>query len=246
MQISQSNAEFMRMVQHIRRIMPSLAGILLVVVYAVSAVAGGMFLAKLMGGFKGGALLAYAIGTAIQATRATLVFFPQLNPTRPSFSLAGEFIAVFMGIIAIVEILSLIKVSGLPYPVGVSLSVLMLAGIGVELFLLREIRFATEIQLFGNRAYWQELKDYYTARAELKIQLDELKNRAAGISSPAASAPAPAAPAPAKSVPAPAAASTPASAPAPGNSTTPTPTQSDTDFFEFVPVPSLNGNGKHH
>lgn len=172
----------MRMVLHLRRIMPALAGILLIAVYGVSALAGGMFLAHLMKAFAGGVWLAYAIGTAIQATRATLVFFPQLNPTRPIFGHTGEVIAVLMGLISIGEILSLTKVSGMPYPVGISLSILMLAGIGVELFLLREIRHLTEMQLFSNRAHWQELKDYYQARAQFKSELEDIRNQSAGIS----------------------------------------------------------------
>ena len=176
-----SNANFLRMVQQLRRIMPALAGVLLIGVYAVSAIAGGMFLAHLMKDLAGGVWLAFAIGTAIQATRATLVFFPQLNPTRPIFGHTGEIIAVLMGLVSIAEILSLTKVSGMPYPVGVSLSILMLAGIGVELFLLREIRHLTEMQLFGDRAHWQEVKDYYRARAEFQREIETIKNEAAGI-----------------------------------------------------------------
>ncbi len=211
----------MRMVLHLRRIMPALAGILLIGVYAVSALAGGMFLAHLMKTFAGGVWLAYAIGTAIQATRATLVFFPQLNPTRPIFGHTGEVIAVLMGLISIGEILSLTKVSGMPYPVGVSLSILMLAGIGVELFLLREIRHLTEMQLFSNRAHWQELRDYYAAREQFKSELEDIRNQSTGIT-PAHRA---------------------------GNQVPPT--HQNHQATEGVPVPlslefSSNGNGKHH
>ncbi len=181
-----SNAQFIRMIQSIRKAMPGLAGVLLVAVYLVSAIAGGMFLSTLLATIKGGTALAFAIGFSIQFTRATLVFFPQLNPSRPAFGYAGEAIAVIMGIISIAEILSLVSASGLPYPVAVSLSILMLAGIGVEIFLLREIRFATEISLYGNRQWWAELQQFYRARESFRRELETLRNEAAGIQSPGA------------------------------------------------------------
>lgn len=156
--------------------LPVLSTVLLIGVYAVSAIAGGMFLSQLMLSIAGGSILAYAIGIAIQATRATLVFFPQLNPTRPSFGITGEVIAVVMGIISIAEILSLVAAAGLAQPVAISLSILMLAGVGVELFLLREIKFATEIELFGNTDHWNGLKDFYKARKEFKQHLDQLRD----------------------------------------------------------------------
>jgi len=162
------------MIRGIRRVMPTLAAALLIGVYLVSAAAGGMFLSKLMASMTGGMILAYAIGAAIQATRAALVFFAQLNPNRPSFSHIGEIVAVVMGIISIAEILSLVGGADLPYPVGVSLSILMAAGVGIELFLLREIKFATELELFSNREYWAELKNFYRARRDLKNYLSQL------------------------------------------------------------------------
>ncbi|MBK7477746.1 MAG: hypothetical protein IPI11_17720 [Haliscomenobacter sp.] len=165
--------------------MPGLAGVLLIAVYLVSAIAGGMFLSTLLATIKGGTALAFSIGAAIQFTRATLVFFPQLNPSRPVFGYTGEAIAVIMGVVSIGEILSLVDASGLPYPVAVSLSILMLAGIGIEIFLLREIRFATEVSLYGNRQWWDELQQFYRARESFRQELETLRNQAAGIQSPA-------------------------------------------------------------
>jgi len=173
-----SNKSFARMIRIIRKVMPALAAALLIGVYVVSAIAGGMFLAQLMAAMSGGIALAYAIGAAIQATRASLVFFAQLNPTRPSFSHVGEVIAVIMGVISIAEILSLVSAAGLPYPVAISLSILMAAGVGIELFLLREVRFITEMQLFSDRSYWGELRDFYKARNEFRAFLDQLKDQA--------------------------------------------------------------------
>ena len=164
------------MIRVIRKVMPTLSAILLISVYIVSAAAGGMFLAKLMADLPGGVILAYSIGTAIQATRATLVFFAQLNPNRPSFSNVGELVAIIMGIISIAEILSLVAGAGLSHPVAISLSILMAAGVGIELFLLKEIKFATELELFNDKAYWTELQSFYKARKDFKLYLDRVKD----------------------------------------------------------------------
>ena len=171
-----SNKSFYRMIRLIRKIMPTLSAILLISVYIVSAAAGGMFLAKLMADLPGGIILAYSIGAAIQATRATLVFFAQLNPNRPSFSNIGELVAIIMGLISIAEILSLVAGAGLSHPVAISLSILMAAGVGIELFLLKEIKFATELELFNNRAYWSELQSFYKARKDFKLFLERVKD----------------------------------------------------------------------
>lgn len=173
----QQNESFIRIIKAVRKALPALSIMLLIGVYTVSAVAAGMFLSRLMASLgHGGTVLAYSIGAAIQATRAILVFFPQLNPSRPNFSYAGEVIAVLMGVASIAEILALVSEASLPAPVGVSLSILMLAGVGVEVFLLREIRFTTEITLFGNSEHWGNLQDYYKARKEFKMNLDKLRD----------------------------------------------------------------------
>lgn len=171
-----NNKDFQRMIKHIRKALPYLATALLIGVYVVSAIAGGVFLSELMHAIPGGITLAYSIGAAIQATRATLVFFPQLNPTRPSFSHTGEVIAVAMGVVSVAEIISLVLENNLAPPVAASLSILMIAGVGVELFLLREIKFATEIELFGDESHWNNLQDFYTARKKFKVKLDALKD----------------------------------------------------------------------
>lgn len=174
--LSYSNRSFQRTVKQVRKIMPVLAVILLVGVYLISAITEGVFLSTLMSNVVGGAWLSFAIAGAIQATRALLVFFPQLNPNRPTFGYQGETIAIVMGLIAIGSILGLVNAVGLPTPVAVSLSILMLAGIGVEVFFLREIRFATELELFADKDHWGELQDYHQAREEFRMFLDSLKD----------------------------------------------------------------------
>lgn len=179
------NKDFQRLIRNIRKALPWLATVLLIGVYVVSAIAGGVFLSRLMVNVAGGITLAYCIGAAIQATRALLVFFPQLNPSRPSFSMTGEVIAVTMGVISIAEIIGLTMASNMAAPVAASLSILMLAGVGVELFLLREIKFATEIELYNDESHWTNLQDFYKARKVFKARLEQLKDFELSEESPA-------------------------------------------------------------
>lgn len=77
-----SNESFERMVKRIRKAMPTLAGLLLIAVYAASASIAAVLLKERMTGVSGG--LALAMSIVIQATRATLVFFPPPYPNRAS------------------------------------------------------------------------------------------------------------------------------------------------------------------
>lgn len=171
-----SNKSFQRTVKSIRRVMPILAVTLLILVYVVAAIAEGMFLSHLAGQFAIGAWLWYSISAVIQATRALLVYFPMLNPNRPTFGYQGETIAVVMGLIAIGSIWGAVDAIGLPHPVSISLSILMAAGIGVEVYLLREIKFSTEQEMFSNREYWEELAQFARAKRELQLFLDGIQD----------------------------------------------------------------------
>ena len=172
------NMEFKRLVEVIRNTMPLLAVGLLVGVYVISAIAAGKFLASptLLGKLPNGIVLAYAVGGAIQATRATLVFFNQLNPVRPVFNYAGESIAVGMGLLSIYEICALTTASGMGGAVAVSLSILMGSGILIELFLLRELKFNAEMELFATPGYFAQIEAYHQARADLKARLSAIRS----------------------------------------------------------------------
>jgi uncharacterized membrane protein (DUF485 family) len=177
MQSKFENVEFQELVERIRKIMPLLAVVLLVTVYVISAAAAGKFLAHptLLGALPNGALLAFSIGAAIQATRALLVFFRQLNPTRPTLGHTGEFIAAGMGALSIYEISHLAGAAGMGFPVVLSLSVLMLAGVGVEIFLLSELRFYTEMELYRDKAYWAQIESYYQAKADFQRKVRAIR-----------------------------------------------------------------------
>jgi len=153
-----------------------MAVILLALVYLIAAVAEGLFLGELLKETPVGIYLAFGISIAIQATRGLLVFFPQLNPNRPAFGNQGEIIAVVMGLIAIGSVWGVVGAVGLHHAVGISLSILMLAGVGVEIYFLKEIKYATETELAGDKQYWEEMKNFAYARREFKQFLSALED----------------------------------------------------------------------
>lgn len=174
--LSFSNVKFHRTVKRFREVMPAMAVILLALVYLIAAVAEGLFLGELLKETPIGIYLAFGISIAIQATRGLLVFFPQLNPNRPAFGNQGEIIAVVMGLIAIGSVWGVVGAIGLHHAVGISLSILMLAGVGVEIYFLKEIKYATETELAGDKQYWEEMKNFAYARREFKQFLSALED----------------------------------------------------------------------
>jgi hypothetical protein len=173
---SMNNKSFARMVTSIRKVLPQLAAALLATVYIVSAISTGQLLAKLIGNNMAGAFwVGLAIGFGIQMTRGLLVFFPQLNPNRPTFGYWGEAVAIIMGVISIGEVVSLVGATHLHPAVAFSISVLMAAGMGIEIYLLKEVRFYTEMELFRNAKWWDQLQNYYRARRDFKKFLDKLQ-----------------------------------------------------------------------
>lgn len=174
--VSFSNVKFHRTVKRFRAVMPAMAVILLAVVYLIAAIAEGLFLGELLEKTSFGVYLAFGISIAIQATRGLLVFFPQLNPNRPSFGNQGEAIAAVMGLIAIGSIWGVVNAIGLHHAVGISLSILMLAGVGVEIYFLKEIKYATETELAGDKEYWQEMKNFAYARREFQQFMSALED----------------------------------------------------------------------
>lgn len=169
------NSNFLTTMRQLRRILPLLGWILLVIVYIVSGMTGGLFLAKLMGN----ALLAYCISLAIQATRCVIVFFPQMNPNRPSLGYAGEIAALFFGLLSIYEMYSLTTSSSQNLAVFVSVAVLMFAGIVIEVMMLREVRYATESELLNNPEEVQRIATLQINRARLMAQMEAIADEAA-------------------------------------------------------------------
>jgi hypothetical protein len=84
-----------------------------------------------------------------------------------------------MGALSIYEIANLSSAAGMGYPVAFSLGVLMLAGIGVEIFLLAELRFYTELELLES-GRWEAAEQLYIQRARLRERM-KLLNQGLGM-----------------------------------------------------------------
>lgn len=170
------NRDFARLVKQMRRVLPYLALGLLIVVYATCAATEGLFLSGLMAGIPFHLQLSLAIGSSIQMTRGLLVFFPQLNPNKPMIGYTGEIVAIIMGGISIVSITKLVLANDMNLAVATSLSILMAAGVGVEIYLLKEIKFYTDMELYLSKGWWNKTMSLFRARKDFKIFQDNLRD----------------------------------------------------------------------
>lgn len=166
MENSLVNQDFERTIKQMRRILPMLSFGLLVGTYLISALIMGIFHAE-SASSMGLKVAAFLVPLAIQAGRGTLVFFFQLNPAhlqrRFSFGIIAATALLLLSLIEAVFVM-------LPYGVSwtISVSTLMLIGWVIEIMILRETTFATQMELFQNQEQWQELKNFYVARNEFE------------------------------------------------------------------------------
>lgn len=172
------NSNFVSIIKNIRAIMPGLGVLMVIIVYLVSAYAGGSLLTTLIKSSTLGFLIAFGI----QCTRAVIVFFSQMNPDRPVFGQISEVCAVTFGIISIYEMHSL--TANYDPAVFVSLAILMVAGIVIEIFLLKEVKWATEQELINNPALLEQIRNNALARVDLKNHLAAIREAEASGSIP--------------------------------------------------------------
>ncbi len=166
------NEDFGKSIKKLRSILPALSFGLLIATYLISAVIMGIFHAQNAPniGFQ---VAAFLVPLAIQAGRGTLVFFFQLNPAH----IQGKY---SFGMIAatVLLILSLVEAYLVLLPYGfawiISVSTLMLIGWVVEIMILKETIFATQLELFRDRERWEEVKEFYLARNELDQFIGQL------------------------------------------------------------------------
>lgn len=170
------NPEFRRVVRAFKRALPYVSTAFLFVVYAVSAWASGSLLAKVMGeDISTGGVLGYAIACATQVGRMVLVFYPLLNPTRPSMGYTGEVTGVLMGIVAIGEIWSSNTANELHPAIAVSLTILMAIGVLAELYLLKEIKYYVKMELMNNPYYIAKLKNFFIEEKRFDQLINDLE-----------------------------------------------------------------------
>lgn len=166
------NRDFQRSVKTLRRILPKLAFSLLIGTYLISALMMGVFHAQNAPNI-GFIIAAFALPLAIQAGRGTLVFFFQLNPARiqSRYSMAIIAATLLLGL-SIWEAVVILEPYGFSWML--SASTLMLIGYIIEIMILRETMFATQMELYQNKSQWQELKAFYVARNEFEAFMDAL------------------------------------------------------------------------
>jgi hypothetical protein len=166
MEHSLFNHDFERAVRQMRRVLPLLSFGLLIGTYLISALIMGIFHAQDAEsiGFK---VAAFLVPLAIQTGRGTLVFFFQLNPARiqSKFSF-GIIAATALLVLSLCEAVLVMLPYGLSWTISVS--TLMLIGWVIEIMILRETTFATQMELYQNREQWQELRNFYIARNEFE------------------------------------------------------------------------------
>jgi hypothetical protein len=172
MQNSLVNRDFERAVKQMRRILPRLSFGLLIGTYLISALIMGIFHSQ-NAPHIGFVIAAFLVPLAIQAGRGTLVFFFQLNPARIQSRYS-------MGIIAATALLllSLWEAWLVMSPYGmswtVSVSTLMLIGWVIEIMILKETMFASQMQLYQNKEQWLDLHHFYVARSDFEQFMDDL------------------------------------------------------------------------
>lgn len=167
-----TNRDFERAVKTLRRILPKLSFALLIITYGISAVVMGIFHAK----EADGALMmiaAYAVPLAIQAGRGTIVFFFQLNPAKVQSRFGiGIIAASLLLVLSLAEAYLSTAASGIAWTVSVA--TLMLIGYIIEVMIMKETQFATQMELYQNRDQWAELQKFYVARDQFRQFMDDL------------------------------------------------------------------------
>ncbi|NET35538.1 MAG: hypothetical protein F6K19_26525 [Cyanothece sp. SIO1E1] len=168
------NDSFGKSIKRLRAILPTLSFSLLITTYIISAIIMGIFHTQNAPNW-GFTVAAYLVPLAIQAGRGTLVFFFQLNPTH----IQGRF---SFGITAatVLLVLSLIEAYLVMAPYGLSwitsVCTLMILGWVLEVMILKETIFATQVELFQNKERWDEVKGFYIAQTELQKFIQDLNN----------------------------------------------------------------------
>lgn len=173
MEQSLANAPFTQSIKTLRHTLPRLAFGLLIVTYIISAVIMGMFHAQ-EAKTTGFMISAFAVPFVIQAGRGTLVFFFQLNPMKVRMK-------QHFGVIAatLLLVLSLVEASFIMWPQGiawtVSVATLMIIGWIIEIMILKEVQWSTEMEFFNDPQQVRKLKAYYLARQEFDHFLQALQ-----------------------------------------------------------------------
>lgn len=168
------NDDFGKSIKRLRSILPVLSFSLLIITYLISAVIMGIFHAQIAPNL-GFTIAAFLVPLAIQAGRGTLVFFFQLNPAHIQGRLSFGIIAA-----TVLLILSLVEAYLVMTPYGlswiISVCTLMVIGWVIEVMILKETIFATQIELFQDKERWHEVQRFYVAQTELQKFIKDINS----------------------------------------------------------------------
>jgi len=166
------NQDFEYAVSRLRKILPKLSFGLLIATYLISAIIMGIFHSQKAPDI-GFMVAAFLVPLAIQAGRGTLVFFFQLNPARihSRYSI-GVIGATALLLLSLWETWLVMSPYGLSWTVSVS--TLMIIGWVIELMILRETLFATQMELYQNKEQWWDLYQFYMARLDFEQFMNAL------------------------------------------------------------------------
>ena len=165
------NKSFSKSIERLRNILPFISFSLLIATYLISAVIMGIFHTQNAPniGFK---IAAYLVPLAIQAGRGILVFFFQLNPAQIQNKYSfGLIAATALLVLSMAEAYFVL----VPYGVSwiISVSTLMIVGWVIEIMILKETMFVTQLELFQDKDKWQELQSFYQAKKEFDAFIKE-------------------------------------------------------------------------
>ena len=168
------NKDFQSSILRLRKILPVITFGLLIGTYLISAIIMGIFHAQNANGL-GFIIAAFLVPLAIQLGRGTLVFFFQLNPAhiqgKYSFGIIAATVLLFLSLIEAYLVLANYGLSWI-----ISVATLLTIGWIIEIMILKETIFATQIELYQDKDKWNELKSFYIARAELEKFMEELNS----------------------------------------------------------------------
>jgi len=166
------NRDFQKAVKTLRRILPKVSFGLLIGTYLISAAI--MVIPHIQA--QEATLLiigSVLIHLAIQAGRGTLVFFFQLNPARYQSRFSLAVIAATL-LLALSIWNAVIVFDDFGWSWIVPVNTLMLIGYIIEIMILRETMFATNMELYQNEEQWQELKEFYVAQQRFETFMEDI------------------------------------------------------------------------
>ena len=169
------NPEFARILRAVKKSLPMIAVVFTIGIYCISALAEGGFLNILIGEkVLFGLVLSYGISFGIQIGRMLLVYLPIMNAVTPRFNLVGEITGILLGAFAMASIWNLIKEIGFSDAVAITLCLLIVLGVVIEIYILRETKKQIKVNMLTDTQYMQDLAYYFTREKQMEQMLNDL------------------------------------------------------------------------